>query len=84
MKLFRTPDTLMKAVPDVEGGVFTATAQGLREPPQAVRRVRYIDAVTEPTFGIIPNTDKIDPTLSPKRQQFFVRRIDYFAFYPRQ
>ena len=38
----------------------------------------YIDFVPEPQFDIIPNTDKIDLTLTADEgKQFFVRRIDF-------
>jgi len=38
----------------------------------------YIDFVPEPTFDVIPDTDKIDLTLTADEgKQFFVRRIDF-------
>ena len=38
----------------------------------------YIDFVAEPSFEPVPNTDKIDLTLTfDEGKQFFVRRIDF-------
>ena len=81
VKLFRTPDTLMKPLFQMAEGDVFSTAK-LRKGFENLRKLYgefgYIDAVTEPTFDIIPNTDKIDLTLTAEEgKQFFVRRIDF-------
>jgi outer membrane protein insertion porin family len=81
VKLFRTPDTLMKPLFGMSQGDVFSTAK-LRKGFENLRKLYgefgYIDAVTEPTFDIIPNTDKIDLTLTAEEgKQFFVRRIDF-------
>jgi outer membrane protein insertion porin family len=81
VKLFRTPDTLMKPLFGMSEGDVFSTAK-LRKGFENLRKLYgefgYIDAVTEPTFDIIPNTDKIDLTLTAEEgKQFFVRRIDF-------
>src|SRR5947207_9720689 len=63
-----------------EGDIFS-TAK-LRKGFENLRKLYgefgYIDAVTEPTFDIIPNSDKIDLTLTAEEgKQFFVRRVDF-------
>src|SRR5438445_12184210 len=63
-----------------EGDIFS-TAK-LRKGFENLRKLYgefgYIDAVTEPTFDIIPNANKIDLTLTAEEgKQFFVRRIDF-------
>ena len=81
VKLFRTPDTLMKPLFGMAQGDVFATAK-LRKGFENLRKLYgefgYIDAVTEPSFDIIPNSDKIDLTLTAEEgKQFFVRRIDF-------
>jgi outer membrane protein insertion porin family len=81
VKLFRTPDTLMKPLFGMSQGDVFSTAK-LRKGFENLRKLYgefgYIDAVTEPTFDIIPNTNKIDLTLTAEEgKQFFVRRIDF-------
>src|SRR5260370_11048250 len=81
VKLFRTPDTLMKPLFQMAEGDVFSTAK-LRKGFENLRKLYgefgYIDAVTEPSFDIIPNTDKIDLTLTAEEgKQFFVRRIDF-------
>ena len=81
VKLFRTPDTLMKPLFQMAEGDVFSTAK-LRKGFENLRKLYgefgYIDAVTEPTFDIIPNSDKIDLTLTAEEgKQFFVRRIDF-------
>jgi outer membrane protein insertion porin family len=81
VKLFRTPDTLMKPLFGMSQGDVFSTAK-LRKGFENLRKLYgefgYIDAVTEPTFDIIPNTDKIYLTLTAEEgKQFFVRRIDF-------
>jgi outer membrane protein insertion porin family len=81
VKLFRTPDTLMKPLFGMAQGDVFSTAK-LRKGFENLRKLYgefgYIDAVTEPSFDIIPNSDKIDLTLTAEEgKQFFVRRIDF-------
>src|SRR5712691_6345693 len=81
VKLFRTPDTLMKPLFQMSEGDVFSTAK-LRKGFENLRKLYgefgYMDAVTEPSFDIIPNTDKIDLTLTAEEgKQFFVRRIDF-------
>jgi outer membrane protein insertion porin family len=81
VKLFRTPDTLMKPLFQMSEGDVFSTAK-LRKGFENLRKLYgefgYIDAVTEPSFDIIPNSDKIDLTLTAEEgKQFFVRRIDF-------
>jgi outer membrane protein insertion porin family len=81
VKLFRTPDTLMKPLFGMSQGDVFSTAK-LRKGFENLRKLYgefgYIDAVTEPSFDIIPNSDKIDLTLTAEEgKQFFVRRIDF-------
>jgi len=81
VKLFKTPDVLMKPLFQMaEGDVFSTSK--LRKGFENLRKLYgefgYIDAVTEPSFDIIPNSDKIDLTLTAEEgKQFFVRRIDF-------
>jgi len=81
VKLFRTPDTLMKPLFQMgEGDVFS-TAK-LRKGFENLRKLYgefgYMNAVTEPSFDPIPNSNKIDLTLTADEgKAFFVRRIDF-------
>lgn len=81
VKLFRTPETLMRPLFNMaEGDPFSTTK--LRKGMDNLRKLYgefgYIDFVPEPSFDIIPNTDKIDLTLTADEgKQFFVRRIDF-------
>ncbi|HVN06095.1 MAG TPA: outer membrane protein assembly factor BamA [Bryobacteraceae bacterium] len=81
VKLFRTPETLMRPLFQMtEGDVFSTSK--LRKGMDNLRKLYgefgYIDFVPEPSFDIIPNTDKIDLTLTADEgKQFFVRRIDF-------
>jgi outer membrane protein insertion porin family len=81
VKLFRTPDTLMRPVFQMgEGDVFSTAKlrKGLDELRKLYGQFGYIDFVPEPSFDPIPGTDKIDLTLSvDEGKQFFVRRIDF-------
>src|SRR5689334_24576593 len=63
-----------------EGDIFSTAKlrKGLENLRKLYGEFGYIDAVTEPTFDIIPNSDKIDLTLTAEEgKQFFVRRIDF-------
>jgi len=81
VKLFRTPETLMRPLFGMtEGDVFSTEKlrKGLENLRKLYGEFGYIDFVPEPNFDIIPNTDKIDLTLTADEgHQFFVRRIDF-------
>jgi outer membrane protein insertion porin family len=81
VKLFRTPDSLMKPVFQMQKGDVFSTAKlrkGFTELTKLYGQFGYIDFVSEPTFEPVPNTDKIDLTLTfDEGHQFFVRRIDF-------
>jgi outer membrane protein insertion porin family len=81
VKLFRTPETLMRPLFGMaEGDPFSTTKlrKGLENLRKLYGEFGYIDFVPEPNFDIIPNTDKIDLTLTADEgKQFFVRRIDF-------
>ena len=81
VKLFRTPETLMRPLFSMDEGDAFSTAK-LRKGLENLRKLYgefgYIDFVPEPNFDPIPNTDKIDLTLTADEgKQFFVRRIDF-------
>lgn len=81
VKLFRTPETLMRPLFGMaEGDVFSTEklSKGFKNLQKLYGEFGYIDAVPEPDFNIVPNTDKIDLTISvDEGKQFFVRRIDF-------
>jgi outer membrane protein insertion porin family len=81
VKLFRTPETLMKPLFQMGTGDVFSTAKlkkGLENMRKLYGEFGYIDMVAEPNFDAIPNTDKIDLALSvDEGKQFFVRRIDF-------
>jgi len=81
IKLFRTPETLMRPLFGMaEGDVFSTSKlrKGLENMRKLYGEFGYIDFVPEPTFDVIPDTDKIDLTLTADEgKQFFVRRIDF-------
>jgi outer membrane protein insertion porin family len=81
VKLFRTPETLMRPLFQMQSGDVFSTAKlkkGLENMRKLYGEFGYIDMVAEPNFDTIPNTDKIDMTLSiDEGKQFFVRRIDF-------
>src|SRR5579884_3663622 len=81
VKLFRTPETLMRPIFGMQQGDVFSTAK-LRKGFEDLRKLYgtfgYINFVAEPDFEPIPGTDKIDLTLSfDEGKQFFVRRIDF-------
>jgi outer membrane protein insertion porin family len=81
VKLFRTPETLMRPLFGMAEGDPFSTAK-LRKGIDNLRKLYgefgYIDFVPEPNFDPLPNTDKIDLTLTADEgKQFFVRRIDF-------
>ena len=81
VKLFRTPESLMRPVFRCSEGDVFSTAK-LRKGFTALQKLYgqfgYIDFVAEPTLSRSPTRDKIDLTLtSDEGHQFFVRRIDF-------
>ena len=81
VKLFRTPETLMRPIFGMQVGDVFSTAK-LRKGFEDLRKLYgqfgYIDFVAEPDFEPLPNTDKINLTLNfDEGKQFFVRRIDF-------
>jgi outer membrane protein insertion porin family len=81
VKLFRTPETLMRPVFQMSPGDVFSTAK-LRKGFEDLRKLYgqfgYIDFVSEPNFEPIAGSDKIDLTLTfDEGKQFFVRRIDF-------
>jgi len=81
VKLFRTPETLMRPVFQMQQGEVFSTAK-LRKGFEDLRKLYgsfgYIDFVAEPNIEPEPGNDKIDLTLNfDEGKQFFVRRIDF-------
>jgi outer membrane protein insertion porin family len=81
VKLFRTPDSLMRPLFQMQEGDVFSTAK-LRKGMENLRKLYgefgYIDFVPEPMPEPIPGTDKIDLTFNvDEGKQFFVRRIDF-------
>jgi outer membrane protein insertion porin family len=81
VKLFRTPEVLMKPLFGMGvGDVFSTDKlrKGIENMRKLYGRFGYIDFVPEPSFDFIPNTDQIDVTLTADEgKQFFIRRIDF-------
>jgi outer membrane protein insertion porin family len=81
VKLFRTPETLMGPVFQMSQGDVFSTAKlrkGMEELRKLYGQFGYIDFVVEPDFEPLPNSDRINMTLSfDEGKQFFVRRIDF-------
>jgi outer membrane protein insertion porin family len=81
VKLFKTPETLMQPIFGMStGDVFSTTklSKGLKNLTKLYGEFGYIDAVPEPNFEVVPNSDKLDLTLSvDEGKQFFIRRIDF-------
>jgi outer membrane protein insertion porin family len=81
VKLFRTPETLMRPEFGMTSGDVFSTEK-LRKGFESLRKLYgnfgYIDFVAEPNIEPVPNTDKVDLTLNfDEGKQFFVRRIDF-------
>ena len=81
VKLFRTPETLMRPVFQMQQGDIFSTAK-LRKGFEDLRKLYgqfgYIDFVVEPDIEPEPGTDKVDLTLTADEgKQFFIRRIDF-------
>jgi outer membrane protein insertion porin family len=81
VKLFRTPETLMRPVFQMSSGDVFSTSKlrkGFEELRKLYGNFGYIDFVAEPNIEPIPNSDKVDLTLNfDEGKQFFVRRIDF-------
>jgi outer membrane protein insertion porin family len=81
VKLFRTPETLMRPVFQMGQGDVFSTAKlrkGFEELRKLYGQFGYIDFVEEPEFDPQPNSDRINLTLTfDEGKQFFVRRIDF-------
>ncbi len=81
VKLFRTPESLMGPLFGMREGDIFSTAKlrkGLESLGKLYGEFGYIDFVAEPSFDPLPNSAKIDLTLSfDEGKQFFVRRIDF-------
>jgi outer membrane protein insertion porin family len=81
VKLFKTPDALMRPLFQMEEGDVFSTAK-LRKGIENLRKLYgefgYIDFVPEPVPEPLPGSDKIDLTFNvDEGKQFFVRRIDF-------
>ncbi len=81
VKLFRTPQTLMRPLFQMSEGDVFSTAK-LRKGVENMRKLYgefgYIDFVVEPDPEPVAGTNKVDLNLSvDEGKQFFVRRIDF-------
>jgi outer membrane protein insertion porin family len=81
VKLFRTPETLMRPLFQMDKGDIFSTKK-LREGLDNLRKLYgefgYIDFVPEPSFDPVANSDQMNLTLSvDEGKQFFVRRIEF-------
>jgi outer membrane protein insertion porin family len=81
VKLFRTPQTLMRPLFQMSEGDVFSTAK-LRKGVENMRKLYgefgYIDFVVEPDPEPIPGTNRVDLNLAvDEGKQFFVRRIDF-------
>ena len=82
VKLFRTPGAADAAAVRrwSEGDIFSTAKlrKGIENLRKLYGEFGYIDFVPEPNFDPLPDTDKIDLTLTvDEGKQFFVRRIDF-------
>jgi outer membrane protein insertion porin family len=81
VKLFRTPETLMRPIFGMQqGDVFSTEklSKGFTELRKLYGQFGYINFVAEPDFDIQPGSDRLNLTLTfDEGQQFFVRRIDF-------
>jgi outer membrane protein insertion porin family len=81
VKLFRTPETLMRPLFDMEKGDIFSTKKlrkGLENMRKLYGEFGYIDFVPEPYPEPLPGSDLVDLNLSVEEgKQFFVRRIDF-------
>jgi outer membrane protein insertion porin family len=81
VKFFKTPDALMRPYFGMaEGDVFSTDKlqKGLENLRKLYGQFGYIDFVPEPDPEVVPNTDKVDLTLTADEgKMFFVRRIEF-------
>jgi outer membrane protein insertion porin family len=80
IKLFREPSVLLPYFGMKEGDVFSREklTKGLENLRKVYGQFGYIDFVPEPSFDVIPNSNKIDLTITADEgKQFFIRRIDF-------
>jgi outer membrane protein insertion porin family len=81
VKLFRTPEVLMKPLFGMTTGDVFSTEKlrkGIENMRKFYGKFGYIDFVPEPSFDVIPDSDKVDLTLTADEgKQFFIRRIDF-------
>jgi outer membrane protein insertion porin family len=81
VKLFKTPEVLMKPVFQMSQGDIFSTERlrkGLENMRKLYGEFGYIDFVPEPGFDINESQGAIDLTLTADEgKQFFVRRIDF-------
>jgi outer membrane protein insertion porin family len=81
VKLFRTPEVLMKPLFGMTtGDVFSTDKlrKGIENMRKLYGKFGYIDFVPEPSFEPVPDSDQIDLTLTADEgKQFFIRRIDF-------
>src|SRR5258706_11493586 len=84
VKLFRTPETLMRPVFQMgQGDVFSTEKlrKGFKELSKLYGGFGFIDFVAEPNIDDIPGTDKIELTLYfDVGKQIFVRSIDFSGY----
>jgi len=80
VKLFRTPETLMRPLFGMaQGDVFSTEKlqKGFKNLQKLYGEFGYVDAVPEPDFNPMPD-GKIDLTINvDEGKQFFVRRVDF-------
>jgi outer membrane protein insertion porin family len=80
VKLFRSTEFLSRLFQMQTGDVFSTEKlrNGLKNLTRVYSQFGYIDYVAEPQIDIVPNTNKINLTLTADEgKQFFVRRIDF-------
>jgi outer membrane protein insertion porin family len=80
VKLFRSPEFLAGLFRMPINSVFSTEKlrDGLKNLTKVYSQFGYIDYVAEPQIDIVPNTNKINLTLTADEgKQFFVRRIDF-------
>src|ERR1039458_9340897 len=81
VKLFRTPEVLMKPLFGMTTGDVFSTEKlrkGIENMRKFYGKFGYIDFVPEPSFDVVPDSDQIDLTLTADEgKQFFIRRIDF-------
>ncbi|HET8547999.1 MAG TPA: outer membrane protein assembly factor BamA, partial [Bryobacteraceae bacterium] len=81
VKLFRTPETLMRPLFQMDKDDVFSTAK-LRKGIENMRKLYgefgYIDFVPEPEPEIVPGSNRINLTFNiDEGKQFFIRRIDF-------